>query len=94
MVSTVFEPFSNVVLPAGVLVIPAVVQLFKGTAYVPVINVGSINACIPSRCALGTLKPAQIAYLQESRRYPFHWGRRKFRQQLVCNKCKLVKYSS
>lgn len=37
--TVVFESFSNVVLPAGVLVVPAVVQMLKSAAYVPVINV-------------------------------------------------------
>lgn len=50
-------------LPAGVLVVPAVVQMLKSTAYVPVINVSSMDARVPSRRALGTLKPAQIVSL-------------------------------
>lgn len=61
--TVVFEPFPDVVLPAGVLVVPAVVQVVKGTAYIPVINVGSIDARLPLRCTLGTLKQAQIVSL-------------------------------
>lgn len=73
--TVVFEPLSNVVLPAGVQVIPAVVQLFKGTAYVTVINVGIIDARVPSRCALGTLKPAQIVSLPAGvKEVPFSLG--------------------
>lgn len=57
------SPFFNVVLCAGVLVVPVVIQMFKGNAYVPVINVNSIDARVPSRCTLGTLKSAQIVSL-------------------------------
>ncbi len=61
--AVLFEPLSNIVLPAGVLVVPAVVHVVKGTVYVPVLNVGNMDARVPSRCALGTLKLAQIVSL-------------------------------
>ncbi|KAI2662619.1 Retrovirus-related Pol polyprotein [Labeo rohita] len=61
--AVLFKPLSNVVLPAGVLVVPAVVQVFKCTVYVPVLNVSDTDVRVPSRCALGTLKPAQIVSL-------------------------------
>ncbi len=61
--AVLFEPLSNIVLPAGVLVVPAVVHVFKGTVNVPVLNVSNTDARVPSRCALGTLKLAQIVSL-------------------------------
>lgn len=68
-------PGYQVVLPAGVLVVPAVVQMLKGTPYVPVINVSCMDARVPSRCALGTLKPAQIVSLPAgAEEVPFSLG--------------------
>lgn len=61
--AVLLEPLSNDVLPAGVLVVPSIVQVVKGTAYVPVLNVSNTDARVPSRCVLGTLKPVQIVSL-------------------------------
>lgn len=61
--SILFEPFSNTVLPAGLLAVPAVVQVVKGTVYIPVVNVSSMDVRVPLRCALGTLKSVQIVSL-------------------------------
>ncbi len=45
--AVLFEPLSNIVLPAGVLVVPAVVHVLKGTVYVPVLNVSNMDARVP-----------------------------------------------
>uniref|UniRef100_A0A8P4KCX1 Gypsy retrotransposon integrase-like protein 1 n=1 Tax=Dicentrarchus labrax TaxID=13489 RepID=A0A8P4KCX1_DICLA len=59
-----FEPFANPdALPAGLLVSPAMVTVHRGTAYIPVVNVGKIDVKLYPRCALGTLNQAQIVSL-------------------------------
>lgn len=59
-----FEPFNNHnTLPSGVLVSPMMVTVHRGTAYIPVVNVGTTAAKLYPRSALGMLIHAQIVSL-------------------------------
>ena len=59
-----FEPFTNNDnLPSGLLVSPTMVTVHRGTAYVPVVNVGTTDTKLYPRSALGMLIQAQIVSL-------------------------------
>lgn len=60
--SVMFEPLSTG-LPAGLLVSPAVVKVSEGTAYIPVVNVGTSDVLLYPRTALGTLTYAPVVSL-------------------------------
>lgn len=64
--SGLFEPLTVMrSIPAGVIISPAVVTVHRGTAYVPVLNVGTKDAMLPPRTAVGVLSPADIVSLPE-----------------------------
>nr|XP_043898190.1 uncharacterized protein LOC122779681 [Solea senegalensis] len=57
-----FEP-SESSLPAGLLVSPCLVKTCRGTAHVPVVNVGMTEILLHPRTCLGTLSGAQVVSL-------------------------------
>lgn len=62
--TTLFEPFSvHDSLPAGLLTSPSMVTVHRGTAYIPVVNVGRVGVKLYPHCALGTLTIAQLITL-------------------------------
>ena len=50
-------------LPAGLLTFPCVVQVTRGTVYVPVVNVGTTDVLLYPRVGLGALSSAQVVSL-------------------------------
>lgn len=60
--TVLFEPL-DVGLPAGLLASPALVRVVRGTAYIPVINVGSTDVALYPRTAVGTLDFANVVSL-------------------------------
>lgn len=52
--TVLFEP-PEAGLPAGLLASPALVQVTRGTAYIPVVNVGVTEVVLYPRTSLGTL---------------------------------------
>lgn len=52
--SVLFEP-SESGLPAGLLVSPALVRVVRGTAYIPIVNVGSTSGLLYCHTIVGTL---------------------------------------
>lgn len=50
-------------LPAGLLASPALVQVVGGTAYIPIVNVGSTNVSLYPRTIVGTLSEVSIVSL-------------------------------
>lgn len=62
--TTLFEPFSvHDSLPAGLLTSPTMVTVQRGTAYIPVVNVGRVGVKLYPHSALGTLTMAQLVTL-------------------------------
>ena len=62
--TVLFEPLKSIdSLPAGLLVSPAMVKVVRGTAYIPVVNVGTASIKLPRRCPIGILSQAQIVSL-------------------------------
>ena len=57
-----FEPLASG-LPAGLLASPCLIQIVRGTAYVPVVNVGATEVLLYPRTSLGTLSCAQVVSL-------------------------------
>lgn len=57
-----FEP-SESGLPAGLLASPCLVQVIQGTAYIPVVNVGTTDVLLPPRTGLGAPSSAQVVTL-------------------------------
>ena len=57
--SVLFEP-SESGLPAGLLASPALVQVVQGTAYIPIVNVGSTGVLLYPRTAIGTLDEVRL----------------------------------
>lgn len=57
-----FEPLASG-LPAGLLASPCLIQVVRGTAYVPVVNVGTADVLLYPRIRLGTLSRAQVVSL-------------------------------
>ncbi len=49
-----FEPLESG-FPAGLLASPALIRVTRGTAYVPIVNVGTTDALLFPRRAIGTL---------------------------------------
>lgn len=60
--SVLFEPPEDG-LPAGLLASPCLVQVVRGTVYVPVVNVGTTEVLLYPRTGLGTLGVAQVVSL-------------------------------
>ena len=50
-------------LPAGLLVSPCLIQVVRGTVYVPVVNVGTTEILLYPRTSLGVLNAAQVVSL-------------------------------
>ncbi|KAJ7986683.1 hypothetical protein DPEC_G00342440 [Dallia pectoralis] len=50
-------------LPAGLLVSPALVRVVRGTAYIPVVNVGTIDVLLYPRTVVGTLNKVCVVSL-------------------------------
>lgn len=57
-----FEPPESG-LPAGLLASPCLVQVVRGTVYVPVVNVGTTEVLLYPRTSLGILGVAQVVSL-------------------------------
>lgn len=57
-----FEPLDSG-LPAGLLTSPALVPVVRGTVYVPVVNVGSLDVMLYPKTVLGTLEGVFVASL-------------------------------
>lgn len=60
--SALFEP-SESGLPAGLLASPALVQVVRGTAYIPMVNVGSISVLLYPRTVVGSLEEVRVVSL-------------------------------
>ncbi|KAL7868535.1 hypothetical protein SRHO_G00099190 [Serrasalmus rhombeus] len=60
--SAFFEPF-EVGLPAGLLASPCLVQVSRGTVYVPIVNVGITDAFLHPHTHLGSLSMIQVVSL-------------------------------
>nr|XP_057913595.1 uncharacterized protein LOC131107503 [Doryrhamphus excisus] len=60
--TVLFEP-SDSGLPAGLLASPALVRVVRGTAYIPVVNVGTIEVLLHPRTAVGTLDFVNVVSL-------------------------------
>ncbi len=57
-----FEPLKTG-LPSGLLASPALIRVSQGTAYVPVVNVGTLDALLYPRSLLGIFNDALIVSL-------------------------------
>ena len=57
------EPVENCPLPGGLLLAPAMVQITRETAYVPIVNVGEVDCFLPPRITVGALRLAEIVSL-------------------------------
>lgn len=60
--AVLFEPPESG-LPAGLLASPCLIQMVRGTAYIPVVNVGATEILLYPRTSLGTLSRAQVVSL-------------------------------
>lgn len=60
--SLLFEPPESG-LPAGLLAFPCLVQVVRGTTYIPVVNVGTTKVLLYPRTCLGALSPAEVVSL-------------------------------
>lgn len=60
--SVLFEPLESG-LPAGLLASPSLVRVIRGTAYVPVVNVGSNDVLLYPRTIVGTLDQVNVVSL-------------------------------
>ncbi|KAJ8014292.1 hypothetical protein DPEC_G00038740 [Dallia pectoralis] len=60
--TVLFEPLSSG-LPAGLLASPALVRVVRGTAYIPVVNVGTIDVLLYPRTVVGTLNKVCVVSL-------------------------------
>lgn len=60
--AVLFEPAESS-LPAGLLASPCLVHVFRGTAFVPVVNVGTVDVLLYPRINLGVLSRAQVVSL-------------------------------
>ena len=57
-----FEPLESG-LPAGLLASPALVQVVRSTAYVPVVNIGDTDVLLYPRTTVETLNNASVVSL-------------------------------
>lgn len=60
--TVLFEP-NDVNLPAGLLASPALVRVVRGTAYIPVVNVGTTAVLLHPRTIMGTLEDVHVVSL-------------------------------
>lgn len=60
--TVLFEPL-EFGLPAGLLASPALVRVVRGTAYIPVVNVGSTDVVLYPRTVVGTLDMVNVVSL-------------------------------
>lgn len=60
--TALFEPLCSG-LPAGLLASPALVQVVRGTAYIPIVNVGAIDVVLYPRTVVGTLDQVCVVSL-------------------------------
>ncbi|XP_029941466.1 uncharacterized protein LOC115383427 [Salarias fasciatus] len=60
--SALFEPLESG-LPAGLLASPSLVRVVRGTAYVPIVNVGSSAVLLYPRTVVGTLHEVRVVSL-------------------------------
>lgn len=60
--TALFEPLDSG-LPSGLLVSPALVTVIRGTAYVPIINVGLTEVVLYPRTVVGTLDVVSVVGL-------------------------------
>ncbi|XP_028309745.1 uncharacterized protein LOC114467552 isoform X1 [Gouania willdenowi] len=60
--NALFEPTESG-LPAGLLASPSLIQVIRGTAYIPVVNVGTTEVLLYPRTSFGTLSRAQVVSL-------------------------------
>ena len=60
--TVLFEPLDSG-LPAGLLASPALVRVSRGTAYIPVVNVGSTEVLLYPRTVVGTLDTVNVVSL-------------------------------
>lgn len=67
--SLLFEPTESG-LPTGLLASPCLVKVEKGTTYIPVVNVGTVDVLLYPQTRLEFLSPAEVAvFLRGSRRF-------------------------
>lgn len=62
MLRTVFESLDSG-LPAGLLVSPALVLVVRGTAYIPIVNVGPSDVLLYPHAVVGTLEEVRVVSL-------------------------------
>lgn len=60
--TVLFEPL-DCGLPAGLLASPSLVRVVRGTAYIPIVNVGSIEVLLYPRTVVGTLEQVNVVSL-------------------------------
>ncbi|RVE58875.1 hypothetical protein OJAV_G00198510 [Oryzias javanicus] len=60
--TVLFDP-SDCKLPAGLLASPSLVEVVRGTTYVPIVNVGSMDVSLHPRTLLGTLDTVHVVSL-------------------------------
>ena len=60
--TTLFEPRDSG-LPAGLLASPALVRVERGTAYVPIVNVGATDVLLYPRTEVGSLEDVHVVSL-------------------------------
>lgn len=60
--TVLFEPLDSG-LPAGLLASPSLVRVIGGTAYIPIVNVGSTNVSLYPRTIVGTLSEVSVVSL-------------------------------
>ncbi|KAK0135627.1 hypothetical protein N1851_028533 [Merluccius polli] len=60
--TVLFEPLDSG-LPAGLLASPALVPVVRGTAYIPIVNVGSSDVLLYPHAVVGTLDQVRVVSL-------------------------------
>ncbi|XP_041853008.1 uncharacterized protein LOC121647552 [Melanotaenia boesemani] len=60
--TVLFEPLDSG-LPAGLLAVPALVPVVRGTTYIPIMNVGSSDVLLYPRAVVGSLEEVQVVSL-------------------------------
>lgn len=71
--TVLFEPLDSGLL-AGLLASPSVVRVVRGTAYIPIVSVGSIDVLLYPRTAVGTLEQVNVVSLPAGVRGSIHHG--------------------
>lgn len=60
--SVLFESLDSA-LPAGLLASPVLVPVVRGTAYIPIVNVGSLDVLLYPHAVVGTLEEVRVVSL-------------------------------